>query len=225
MLVVIDPTDFRIALAQAQAALGQAQRKVEGYFANGDADAATTSARAAERRPAPRPDGQRPGRPASAPQTDLGRRQALALGRGLRRRTDAGGEQCTRPRRRWPARAALAEAQANRDAAAGQERVATALIAGAEVEQNPEVAAAQAKVDQAKLDLDRTVIRAPDRRRRSPRTIVAGRPAGHRRRAADDAWCRSSAAYVDANFKEVQLRSVQLGQPVDPDQPTTMAAA
>ena len=44
VLVVIDPADFKLALAQDEAALGQAQRRVEGYFANRDADAATTAA-------------------------------------------------------------------------------------------------------------------------------------------------------------------------------------
>ncbi|HZZ89118.1 MAG TPA: biotin/lipoyl-binding protein, partial [Caulobacteraceae bacterium] len=48
VLVELDPTDFRIALASAQAALGQAQRKVEGYFASRDAQTATTAAKAAD---------------------------------------------------------------------------------------------------------------------------------------------------------------------------------
>ena len=62
VLVVIDPTDFKIALAAAEAALGQAQRKVEGYFANRDAQTrddrrqgAPTSTTPAPSSPAPRP--------------------------------------------------------------------------------------------------------------------------------------------------------------------------
>ena len=48
VLVVIDPTDFKIALEVDEAALGQARRKVEGYFANRDADSAMTAAKGAD---------------------------------------------------------------------------------------------------------------------------------------------------------------------------------
>ena len=48
VLVVLDPTDAKLALAQAEAMLGQAQRKVQGYYANGDALSAQVSARQAD---------------------------------------------------------------------------------------------------------------------------------------------------------------------------------
>ncbi|MFB2351716.1 EmrA/EmrK family multidrug efflux transporter periplasmic adaptor subunit, partial [Priestia megaterium] len=60
------------------------------------------------------------------------------------------------------AEAALAAAQAQVKAAEGSRDVNAALIAGTGgVEANPEVAQARARVEQAKLDLERTVIRVP----------------------------------------------------------------
>ena len=48
VLVAIDPSDFKLAVAQAQAELGQAERQVEGYFASRDTQAAMTEAKAAD---------------------------------------------------------------------------------------------------------------------------------------------------------------------------------
>src|SRR5205814_4980863 len=46
-LVYLDPSDEKIALAQAQAALGQAERQVRGMFANDTALAGQVASRAA----------------------------------------------------------------------------------------------------------------------------------------------------------------------------------
>ena len=98
VLVAIDPADFKLALAQAEAALGQAQRRVEGYFANRDAQGAMTVARAADVDHARaqlisstvrlRESTDRPGAP-----SEPGRRQ-----RRLRRRTDDRREPAARDR-------------------------------------------------------------------------------------------------------------------------------
>ena len=48
VLVKIDDTDAKVALDQAQAQLGQAERKVRGYFANDDALAGQVAARQAD---------------------------------------------------------------------------------------------------------------------------------------------------------------------------------
>ena len=211
VLVVIDPTDFKIALASAEAALGQAQRKVEGYFANRDADAATTSSKAASVEQARAQLASADADLAKA-RTDLSRRQALAHDGAV------SGDELTIAENRMRqteaalagAKAALAEAQANQISAAGQQRVATALIAGADVTTNPEVAAAQARVDQAKLDLERTVIRAPIDGVIAKNTTEVGQ------RVASGAQLMTvvpiQQTYVDANFKEGQLRGMKLGQ-------------
>src|ERR1700722_2572379 len=211
VLVVIDPTDFKIALDSAQAALGQAQRKVEGYFANRDADAAATSSKAASVEQARAQLASAEADLAKA-RTDLGRRQALSHDGAV------SGDELTIAENRMRqteaalagAKAALAEAQANQISAAGQERVATALISGANVTTNPEVAAAQARVDQAKLDLDRTVIRAPIDGVVAKNTTEVGQ------RVAAGSQLMTVVpiedVYVDANFKEGQLRGMHPGQ-------------
>jgi membrane fusion protein, multidrug efflux system len=211
VLVVIDPTDFKIALASAEAALGQAQRRVEGYFANRDAQAAVTVAKGADVDHARAEVASAEADLAKA-RTDLSRRQALAHDGAV------SGDELTIAENRMHeteaalsgAKAALAEAQANRVSAAGQARVAEALINGADVTNNPEVAAAQARVDQAKLDLDRTVIRAPTDGVIAKNTTEVGQ------RVASGAQLMTvvpiQEAYVDANFKEGQLHGMKLGQ-------------
>ena len=59
------------------------------------------------------------------------------------------------------ARAGVAQAAATRGAARESWAANEALIAGSTIDTNPEVAAAKAKLQQARLDLERTVIRAP----------------------------------------------------------------
>ncbi len=212
VLAVIDPADFKLALAQAEANLGQAQRRVEGYFANRDAAGAVTTAKAADvqRARAQLVSAQSDFEKA---QTDLSRRQALAadgavskdeltLTENRLRETEAAVA---------AAKAALAEAQADRVSAAGQARVADALVAGTDVASNPEVAAAQAKVDQARLDLTRTVIRAPIDGVIAKNTVEVGQ------RVDSGVQLMTvvpiQAAYVDANFKEEQVRKMRIGQP------------
>jgi membrane fusion protein (multidrug efflux system) len=211
VLVEIDPTDFKIALASAEAALGQAQRKVEGYFANRDAQNAVTAAKGfdIERSRALVASAEAD---VARARTDLSRRQALAHDGAV------SGDELTIAENRMHeteaaldgAKAALAEAQADRVSAAGQERIASALIAGADVTTNPEVAAAQAKVDQAKLDLDRTVIRAPIDGVIAKNTTEVGQ------RVAAGSQLMTVVpiqdVYVDANFKEGQLRGMKPGQ-------------
>jgi len=211
VLVTIDPTDFRIALASAEAALGQAQRKVQGYFANRDAETAMTNAKAADVDHARAMVASAESDLAKA-HTDLSRRQALAHDGAV------SGDELTIAENRMHeteaalagAKAALAEAQANRLSAVGQAQVAAALVSGADATTNPEVAAAQARVDQAKLDLDRTVIRAPFDGVIAKNTVEIGQ------RVASGAQLMTVVpadnVYVDANFKEGQLRGMKPGQ-------------
>jgi len=213
VLVVIDPTDFKLALAADEAALGQAERKVQGYFANVDAESAMTAAKGADVDHARAMLASAQADLAKA-NTDLARRQALAHDGAV------SGDELTIAENRVReteaavsgAQAALAEAQANRLTAVGQARVAQALVSGADVAGNPEVAAAQAKVDQARLDLERTVIRAPIDGVIAKNTTEIGQ------RVEVGTPLMSVVpiqdAYVDANFKEEQLRHMHLGQPV-----------
>ena len=203
VLVVIDPTDFKIALASAQAALGQAERKVQGYFANRDAEGAMIQARAADVDHARALIASAEADFAKS-RTDLARRQALA------RDGAVSGDELTIAENRLhetesavtAARAALAEAQANRLSAAGQARVAEALVAGSDVDIQPggRRGPGQGRPGQARPRPHRDP-RADRRRRRQER---------HRRSASASqpgaplmTVVPIQAAYVDANFKEV----------------------
>jgi membrane fusion protein (multidrug efflux system) len=214
VLVVIDPTDFKLALAQAEAQLGQAERQVRGDFANADAQAATAAARDADIAHAraqlvsAEADFERA-------RTDLSRRQALAPAGAV------SGDELTQAQDRFgeakaavdQGKAAVNQAIASKGAAVGQSRAASALVSGTGVEDNPMVAAARAKVDQARLDLDRTVIRAPVDGVVARSTVEVGQ------RVSAGAQLMTvvpiQAAYVNANFKEGQLRKVRPGQKVE----------
>jgi len=213
ILVVIDPADYKIALAQAKATLDQTTRQVQGDFANNDAETATTAAREADVQRAQAQLSSAKSDEARAV-TDLNRRKALAPAGAV------SGDELTSSEDKYnqaheavaAAQAAVLTAQANKTAAVGQQKVANALISGAGVSDNPMVAAAQAKVDQAQLDLDRTVVRAPVDGIIAKNNIEIGQrvPVG----ADLMTVVPVESAYVNANFKEGQLRHVHIGQPV-----------
>lgn len=213
VLVVIDPTDAKLALAQAEADLGSAIRRVRGYVANDSGLSAQIAARAADERRAA-------AQLASAEadferaKIDLQRREALSASGSV------SGDELTRAQNAFAAaeanltvaKAATAQAKANRDAAIGSKDANAALIANTTEETNPEVALARARRDQAAVDLERTVIRAP------VDGVVAKRQVqiGQRVQAGTPllAVVPIHEMHVDANFKEVQLEKVRTGQPV-----------
>jgi membrane fusion protein (multidrug efflux system) len=198
-LVLLDDSDARIAVSQAEAALGQAERKVKGYAANDTALTGLVAARQA--------DLARAQSDLTRARTDLDRRQNLATSGAV------SGEELTTAKNQFAtAQAAVAQAQANLRAAQGQREANLVLIAGAPLDQNPEVAAARARLDAAKLALQRTVIRAPMDGVVSRKQVQVGQEvqAGTPLMAVVPV----NAVYVDANFKEVQLKKVRIGQPV-----------
>jgi membrane fusion protein (multidrug efflux system) len=198
-LVVLDNADTRILVEQARAALGQAERKVRGYAANDTAFAGQLRARDADIARA-RSDLERA-------KTDLTRREALSSSGAV------SGDELTNAKNRFAeAQAALAQAQASREAAAGSREANRVLISGVSIEQNPEVAAAKARLDAAQLALDRTVIKAPIDGIVSKRQVEVGQQAAVG--VPLMAIVPEGEAYVDANFKEVQLKKVRPGQPV-----------
>ncbi len=110
------------------------------------------------------------------------------------------------------AQAARAAALANRGAAQGSREVNTAQIAGADVEHNPDVLAAKARLDAAELTLSRTVIPAPMSGVVTKKAIEVGQQVQPGEVLMQIVPIES--VYVDANFKEVQLDRVRAGQPV-----------
>ena len=214
VIAVIDPADFQLALDRARAELGQAQRRVGQYFANDEALVAQTAARGADVARAEamlasaRSD-------YSRAEVEYGRRRNLAESGAV------SGDELTQAENRYQAakaalaaaQAGLAQAKAAAAQSAGQQKAANALVAGTNVEDNPEVAAARAKLAQAELDLARTTIRSPVDGVVARKSVVVGQ------KVANGAPVMSivpiQTAYVDANFKEVQLRKVRPGQPVE----------
>ncbi len=213
VLVVIDPTDARLALAEAEADLGRAIRRVRGYAANDSGLSAQIAAREADEK---RAAAQLASAEADYERAviDLKRREALSASGSV------SGDELTRAQNAFAAaqanldgaRAAAAQARANRHAAIGSRDANAVLIVDATEETNPEVALARARRDQAAVDLERTVIRAP------VDGVVAKRQAqlGQRVQAGTPllAVVPVQEMHVDANFKEVQLEDVRVGQPV-----------
>lgn len=200
ILIVLDDTDARLALAQAEAQLDQVTRQVATYYNNDTTLAAQANAGAANVT----------GAQAALDQAQKNyddRKALVAVGA-------VSGEDLTAARATLDqAAAALNAAKAQAQAAQGQRAANAALISNVDLNNNPQVQSARIKVQQAQLDLDRTVIRAPisgviaknlvevGGRVQVGQTLMTIVPIDN--------------AYVNANFKEVQLKKVKIGQPVE----------
>jgi membrane fusion protein (multidrug efflux system) len=171
VLLVIDPQDAKLLVAQADAAYGMTIRKVQTYFA------------------------------------------AVALRRADYDRTKLDYDRRVNLVKSGAVSAEELTAVTNnyQSAKAGLE-AALALTHGTNVMDHPEVLAAKAALDTAKVNLDRTVIRAPvdgvvaQRQVQIGQRVQAGAPVM--------AIVPISQVYVDANYKEDQLGKVHPGQPV-----------
>lgn len=214
VLVRIDPTDAKLALAQAEAELARATRRVKGYVANDGGLKAQVSAREADEK---RAAAQLLAAQADMERAtiDLKRREALAKSGSV------SGEELTQAQNAFAAAraqlasavAAQAQAKANREAAVGAKQVNATLIEGADGDTNPEVLLAMARRDQAQVDLERTTVLAPVDGVVAKRSVQIGQrvQAG----AALMAVVPVQQMYVDANFKEGQLGKVRVGQQVE----------
>ena len=212
VLVVLDATNARIALAQAEADLAAARRRFRQATATSTALGAQVASGGAE---VERAQAQLAGAQAdlAKARTDLDRREGLA-GTGA-----VSGEELTAARRSFAAaqaaansaQAAVAQARSGRAAAAGQLAANQALVADANVDTDPAVLAAKARVDAARLDVERCVVRAPIDGVVTRRQVQLGQ------RVAQGVPIMSivpvNSLYVDANFKERQLRGVRIGMP------------
>lgn len=213
VLVRIDPTDATLALAQADADLARAVRRVKGYVANDGSLAAQIAAREA--------DEKRAAAALSAAEADFERAKIdLTRREALSSSGSVSGDELTRAKNAFAgaqanldaARANAAQARANRTTALSSREANAVLIANTTEETNPEVALARARRDQAAIDLERTVIRAPVDGIVAKRTVQLGQrvQAGMPLLAV----VPIHEMHVDANFKEVQLENVRVGQPV-----------
>ena len=213
ILVKLDDSDTRVALDQARAQLGQAERKVRGYYSTNAALGGQVASRDAD---ITRADAQIMSAKSDLEraQTEFGRRQRLAASGAV------SGDELTQAQNQFStAKAALAvavagrtQALANKTAAEASQQVNEALISGSSFQDNPEIAAARANVAMAELNEARTVLYAP------VDGVVAKKVVSVGQRVPVGATLMNvvpiESAYVDANFKEVQLRKVRAGQPV-----------
>ena len=214
VLVVLDDADARIAVAQAEAALAQALQRYGQAAALADAAAARVSGRTADIASARSRLVEADANLARV-KAEFDRRQTLA-GSGAVSNEEIGA-----------ARAALAAATATRDAArtavaaaqdaarsaAGDAAAAAALVKGTTPATAPDIRAAQAALARARLDLARTVIRAPIAGIVTNRSVQVGQ------RVAAGAplmtLVPTAGLFVDANFKESQLKAIRIGQTVE----------
>jgi len=214
VLVTIDNVDARLALQQAESDYGRAVRKIRGLVANDHGLGAQISVREAEELSAQARVTQAE---ADFKRTslDLKRRQALASSGSISAEELSNAETAFAVAKAAleAAQAAVAEAKAGRSAAVGSKDANAALIDGVEIDENPEVTLARARRDQARVDLERTVIRAPFDGVVGRRSVQIGQ------RVQPGAQLMvvvpTQDMHVDANFKEVQLANVRVGQPAE----------
>jgi membrane fusion protein, multidrug efflux system len=213
VLVELDDTDLRLAVERSEAALARARRQVKQLLENDGQLAGQERVRSAEKATA-QADLVRAQADLDKARLDAQRRENLADPGAISRQELSDVQ--TRVRL---AEAAVAQAtsrivasEAARAAATGARRANRVLYEDVSVDTHPEVVAIQAQLDQAQVDLARAVLRAPidgivDQRRVAVgQRIQAGMPVMVIVPVQD--------IYVDANFKEVQLRRVKPGQPV-----------
>jgi membrane fusion protein (multidrug efflux system) len=185
VLVVIDPADAQIAVAQAEANYGEAVRKVQQDFANADEASAEVASKQADLQRA---------------RIDYSRRAALSQTGAV-----SGDELST-------ARDALSTAEAAVNAAQQQLAAQRAVVQGTDVAHNPTVLSAKAVYDKARLDLSRTIVRSPVDGVVAQNTVRVGERV--QVGALLMTVVPIAQAYVDANFKESELNHVHKGQKV-----------
>ncbi|MGA7438875.1 MAG: HlyD family secretion protein [Luteibacter sp.] len=213
VLVVLDDTDARIAVAQAEAELDRARRQVTQVMRNdinlaGQVDLHDAQVRGAES------DVAKARATFEKAMLDEKRRRNLVDGGSVSAQelTDAQTALREATATLQQAEASVNVARAAFAAAGGARQANAALFNDSTVETNPAVRAAAAHLQQAQVNLERTVLRAPIDGIVTQRAVDVGQQvqAGMRLMTV----VPISRIYVDANFKEVQLAKVQPGQHV-----------
>ena len=210
LLVEIDPADAALAVARADADFQRAKGLVTGEAATTEARSAQVGARGADVGGAKaRVEGAKAD--VAKSKVDYDRRQALAASGAV------SGDELTSAKNAYTnaqaaeagSEAALGQAVAAQKAAESQ-LLAQQVLSEGSVDANPQVAAARAALNTAKLDLQRTAIRAPIDGVVTRRQVQVGQ----RVQVGSQLMTLvpTSQVYVDANFKEAQLRKVQIGQ-------------
>ncbi|RKE36599.1 membrane fusion protein (multidrug efflux system) [Paraburkholderia sp. BL23I1N1] len=185
-LVVLDPADARVALQQAEANLAQTVRQVRGLFADDNQYQAQVAQRQSD---------------LSRAQDDLKRRMTVAQTGAV------SAEEISH------ARDAVKSAQAAVDAAQQQLASNRALTANTTIANHPNVQASAAKVRDAYLANARNKLPAPVTGYVAKRSVQVGQRVSPGTPLM--AIVPLGGVWVDANFKEVQLKHMRIGQPVE----------
>ncbi|AEK62304.1 HlyD family efflux transporter periplasmic adaptor subunit [Collimonas fungivorans] len=184
-LVELDKADAKVALDQAEAQLAQTVRQVRTLFVNNNALVSNVTARTSELERA---------------RADLARRQQLiSTGAVSKEELDH-------------AKVAVQGAEAALQATREQLASNRVLTDHTTVEQHPNVQNAAAQVRNAYINLARTTLLAPTTGYVAKRSVQVGQ-----RIAAGTPLLSIvplNALWVDANFKEVQINNMRIGQPV-----------
>lgn len=211
VLVRLDDADARIELVAAEAALRQARQRFLQAQANGRSLNARVTGAMAD-------IGQARARLAAS-EAELRRAEdALARRQGLVGSGAVAGEELAQARAAAAsaranfesARSAVNAAEAGRAAASGSAQANAVITGVGNIEADPDVVAARTRVEAVRLTLERTIIRAPIAGVVSQRQVQAGQQV-----APGTPLMRIvplAQVYVDANFRETQLRDVRLGQ-------------
>jgi membrane fusion protein (multidrug efflux system) len=185
-LVVLDPADSKVALDQAEANLAQTVRQVRTLFVNNDQYQAQVAMR----------------------QSDLSRAQD-----DLRRRMTIAQTGAVSIEEISHARDDVRSAQASLNAAEQQLQSNRALTANTDIASHPNVLAAAAKVRDSYINFARNTMPAPVTGYVAKRSVQVGQRVSPGNPLM--AIVPLNGVWVDANFKEVQLTHMRIGQPVE----------
>lgn len=186
MLVQFDPNDAEVGLQSAQANLARTVRQVRGLYSNVDGMRAQVNAQEAEVQKA---------------QENYNRRRNLAAGGAISQ------EELSH------ARDDLTSAQNALANARQQLKTTSALVDDTVVSSHPDVQAAAAQLRQAYLANARSTLIAPVTGYVAKRTVQLGQRV--QPGTALMAVIPLDQLWIDANFKETQLRDMRIGQPVE----------
>jgi membrane fusion protein (multidrug efflux system) len=184
-LVKLDPSSADVALDEAEASLAQAVRKVRGLYSTVHSSKADVAASEAAVEQA---------------RADYQRRKGLAASGAI------SAEELAH------AHDALTTAQSALAAAQAQLATTSALVSDTKIASHPDVTAAAARVRAAWLNDRRTTIVAPVSGYVAKRTVQVGQRVQPGMPLM--AVVPLHQVWVDANFKETQLREMRIGQPV-----------
>lgn len=189
LLFRIDPEPYRVQIAQANAAIAQAQANVTALSNSSDLSGASVSAARED---------------IAFAEANFARKDEL-YNRGFLTKTEHDAAEHAVQQAREELRIALAQ----------QAEARAKLARGAAVPgKNPQVAAGEAQRAAAELNLRRTEVRAPVAgvvsqadRLQIGQQVMQGLPVV--------TIVREASSYVEANFKETELEDMRIGQPAE----------